>query len=255
MVRKIIKIFILIILIVAISISLVSCNASDYPRPTKEYYINDYADVLLPGTKKIILSESERLYQNTRKNDIGAAQIVVATMKINNAAELNNINRSELFGEWRIKETGILIMLVFLNENNTQRLLSAEIEIGETLEQYVSSNAAADLIETCLFNPEWEGVLDMGLGELYYELLSAIYINVYGYNSFSYDMDQYINYINVAEDYESSGQMNIIEYIFSPYSVVWLKVLFFLPTILLVFGAIIVFTKKRQSTYYYRRRR
>ncbi|NCA66500.1 MAG: TPM domain-containing protein [Clostridia bacterium] len=245
MAKNAFKIVIFLLLTAAVSALLFSCSANKYPRPTKDYYINDFADVLLPGTKLTILNESERLYENTKDEVDGGAQVVVATMLLENEEQLGEIDRTELFRQWRIgkNDMGLLVLLLFTEDEEEKYLISAEIEIGYRMEQYITAAEAGTLIETCLFNPEWEGSLDMGLGELYYELLSIIYVKAYGYGSFNYDMEDYRAYIIAEEDYSLDIPMSLIAYIFSPYSSVWAKLFAILPIILLSgggFGAIFI---------------
>ncbi len=230
-----------IILLVAVLIApLAACSQRKYPRPTKEYYVNDYAEALLPGTKNVILNESERLYSSSKSESDGGAQVVVATMLVENEQGIDDIDRTELFREWRIgkNDMGLLILLLFIEEADEKYLISAEIEIGYRMEQYITAAEAANMIEDCLLNPEWDGSLDMGLGELYYEIIGKIYVRAYGYESFSYDMDDYLEYIAYAEDDTLNLPMSLIVYIFSPYSSVWAKIFAILPLLFLGGGGI-----------------
>ncbi len=238
------KKFALIIKILIISavfvLPLFACSSREYPRPTREFYINDYAEALLPGTKTLILLESERLYKDTKDFENGGAQVVVATMLVENESEVDEIDRTELFREWRIgkNDMGLLILLLFVEEEEEKYLISAEIEIGYRMEQFITAGEAGNLIEDCLLNPEWEGSLDMGLGELYYELITLIYVKAYGYESFNYDMEDYRTYITTAEEDTTSVPMSLIVFIFSPYSSVWTKIFALLPIILLGGGGL-----------------
>lgn len=243
--QKITRLIFIFIILAVLPVSFSACSSRQYPRPTREFYINDYAETLLPGTKNLILLESERLYEDTKDLDEGGAQVVVVTMLIGNESEVDGIDRTELFREWRIgkNDMGLLILLLFEEEGEEKYLISAEIEIGYRMEQYITAGEAGTLIEECLLNPEWEGSLDMGLGELYYELISIIYVDAYGYASFNYDMEDYRTYIANAEEDTASVPMGLIAYIFSPYSSIWTKIFVILPLILLGgggFGALLI---------------
>lgn len=198
-----------------------------YPNPSREYYINDFADVLLPGTRDIILSESERLYADTKDTDLGGAQVVVATLLFETNEEAEALDRTELFRKWKIGENdmGLLILLKYIKVNNEKEFYSAEIEIGYRMEQYVTAARAGYILDNCLFNPQWEGSVDLGLGETYFEFLSTIYTSAYGYDSFNYDMDDYIDYI-YNTDFASQAQipMSAFAFIFSPLMPLWAKI-------------------------------
>jgi uncharacterized protein len=243
--KKLVKIILTVIITSVFLLTLFACSSKQYPRPTREFYVNDYAEVLLPGTKTLIMLESDRLYEDTKDLDDGGAQVVVATMIFQNENEINEVDRTELFREWRIgkNDMGLLILLLFIEEGEEKALISAEIEIGYRMEQYITAGEAGNFIEDYLLNPEWEGSLDMGLGELYYELISLIYVEAYGYESFSYDMEDYRTYIANAEEDTASVPMGLIAYIFSPYSSIWTKIFVILPVILLGgggFGALLL---------------
>lgn len=102
-------------------------------------------------------------------------------------------------------------------------LVNTQIEIGYRMEQYLTAMEAATLIDNCLYNPEWEDSIDMGLGELFYSLLEIAYTKAYGYDSFNYDMETYRENLIYIEDYEPQVPMGLVEYIFSPYSSFWAK--------------------------------
>ena len=165
-------------------ISLSGCGGK-YPRPTKEYYINDFADALLPGSRLNIELESERMYEITKDEEIGGTQIVVATFLVQSEEEVDTYDKTDLYRQWQIgeKDMGLLILMIFCEETEgeTQEivkvLVSTQIEIGYRMEQFVSAMRAAQVIDDCLYNPEWEGSLDMGLGEMYFELLKYVYVN------------------------------------------------------------------------------
>jgi hypothetical protein len=53
-------------------ISLYGCRKDKYPDPTDDFYVNDFAYALHPYTQECIVSEGERLYEETK--DIQASE-------------------------------------------------------------------------------------------------------------------------------------------------------------------------------------
>jgi len=194
----------------------------EYPRPSSEFYVNDFAGALLPGSRDIFFSEGDRLYELTKDDDLGGAQVVVTTILADNEEEADSIDKTKLFRQWQIGENdmGLLILLIFLPSGDEMVLHSTQIEIGYRMESYITAIKAGQLIDNCLYNDEWNGSLDMGLGEMYYEFLKIIYVDAYGYDSFDYDMEDYRYYILEYEDYDdtSMASLGLVAYIFSPYS-------------------------------------
>ncbi len=245
--KRIARILIVLIVAAIFVLPLSACSLRQYPRPTREFYINDYANVLLPGTKTVILLEGERLYKDTKSFKNNGAQIVVATMLVGSESEAAVFDRVGLFREWRIGDMGLLVLFLFLEEEGEKYPISAEIEIGNRMEEYITTNEASNLIEVCLLNPEWEGALDMGLGELFYELLTRIYVRAYEYPSFDYDMEDYKAYIDTAALDTKSVPMSPIAFLFSPYSSAWAKVFVFTPIIMLAGGGIAILIIRKRN--------
>jgi uncharacterized membrane protein YgcG len=163
----------------------------------------------------------------TKDEDLGGAQVVVATMLVESEPDADEIDVTDLFRQWKIGENdmGLLILLIFMPEGEDMVLISTQIEIGYRMEQFVTAARAGYVIDNCLYNPEWDGSLDMGLGEMYYELLKTIYINAYGYESFSYDMEVYREHLITYENQSFLEQvpLGLWAYIFSPFSSGWSK--------------------------------
>lgn len=234
------KVFCTIAIIIALFALLSSCTKEKYPNPSKEFYVNDFADALLPGSRQTFLAEGERLYEDTKKvPDNGGAQVVVVTMLVESEEKADEIDRTELFRQWRIgkNDMGLLILLLFVEEGEEKLLVKTEIEIGYRMEQYVTAARAGDVIDNCLYNPEWEGSLDMGLGEMYFSLLETIYTQAYGYSSFDYDMEVYRQHLIDAEDTQAQIPMSFFAYLFSSQTPLWIKIVLIAVVILsILFG-------------------
>jgi uncharacterized membrane protein YgcG len=220
---------ILFLTIILVGAILSSCQKEgyEYPRPSADFYVNDFADALLPGSRQSFFTEGVRLYDETKDTDLGGAQFVVTTMLVANEGEIASIDKTELFRQWQIGENdmGLLLLLLFTGNEEEKTLVSTQAEIGYRMEAYLTAAEVGNLIDSCLFNPEWEGSLDMGLGELYYELISRIYIRAYEYESFNYDMEVYRDYLITAEDMPAQSPMTFMSYIFSSHTSLWTKII------------------------------
>lgn len=229
--KKLLLVIAVCIIVLLVLLFVTECGGSKYPNPTSEYYINDFADALLPWSRQCVLVEGERLYEDTVNESEGGAQIVVATFLVESEEKVDEIDRTEIFREWKIgkNDMGILVLMIFCDQTDEQTeitdrvLMSTQIEIGYRMEQYLTASKAGELIDNCLYNPEWEGSLDMGLGELFYSLLEIVYTEAYGYESFTYDMEIYSE--NLIEYQEENEQlpMGFFAYLVSPYSSTWSK--------------------------------
>ena len=219
------------VLLFASALLFAGCGKSKYPNPSKDYYVSDFANALLPGTRSSFVGEGERLYKLTKKTELGGSQIVVATMLAKSQEQADGIDRTELYRKWRIgqNDMGLLILLIFMEDEQDPdilNLISSQIEIGYRMEQFVTAARAAYVLDYCLYNPEWDGSIDMGLGEMYYELLSTIYVDAYGYDSFDYDMEAFREHLLYSESAtQTEVPMSFFVFLLSPYSPLWYKVI------------------------------
>ena len=214
---------------------------SEYPRPTEDYYINDYADVLMQATRATITKEGDRLFDMTEDEIDGGTQIVFATFQVATLSEIAEYDKTNIYREWKIgkDDMGLLILLFFTpsNDTNELELVETQVEIGYRMEQYLIPSRIAQIVEDTLYNEEWDYLIDMGVASLLYELLSAVYVDIYGYESFNYDMDEYWDYLmDYVPDtsYEPSA-MTTLSYLISPYSTYWDKILALLPIAFFMF--------------------
>lgn len=207
---QVIKIF-KILVIVLVLFLLVSCK-SKYPKPTDEYYVNDFAEALHPVTKRVVTLEGERLYDETKNiKTIGGAQIVVATFLVDSFNDIATYDRTEIFRQWKIgkNDMGVLLLLFFsiVEDEGVEYfyLEKAEFEVGYRMEQYFTAGVQGRLLDDTLFNPEVFD-LDIGVALIEYELLTIMYEEVYKdeYGSFSYDIENFIdamdNYVYQEEE-------------------------------------------------------
>jgi uncharacterized protein len=224
---------------------LVGCNNSGLPRPTKEYYVNDYANALFMKTRQQIVYEGEYLYDETK--DIktnGGAQIVVATFLIDDVSEIDTFESTELFRDWKIgkNDMGLLILLFFTeyeeNEITYTNFEGVIVEMGYRMEQYMTPTLVNTLLNDSIYSEEWDWFIDVGLLEFIYLAQNEILVNAYQMEPFTYDMDEVYDYLvnGPAVDYDTSMEMDILYYLFSPYASFWEKAALIAPIILIMLG-------------------
>jgi len=112
-------------------------SADDYPSPTQEFFINDFADVLNYETEEKIYRLGKQLEDKT------GAQVVLVTIDSLDGQDINEY-ANKLFEKWGIGQkdvdNGILILFA-----NAERLL--RIEVGYGLEGAVPDIKTAEIRE------------------------------------------------------------------------------------------------------------
>lgn len=218
-------------------------GSSKYPRPTADYYINDYADVLFQATRETITNEGDRLFDVTKDEVDGGSQVVFATFVVETLSEIAEYDKTEIYREWKIgkDDMGVLVLLFFMpsetddTDNYVQLdFIEVQVETGYRMEQYLTPTELGLIIDDTIMNDEWDYLIDMAVVHMLYELLTVIYVDIYDYDSFNYDMDEYYEYLM---DYVPSGDtsldetsaMGFIAYLLSPYSSFWDKFITALP--------------------------
>lgn len=227
MTRYSIKFILLSIMISGLLLILFGCTDREYPRPTDQFYVNDYANILYQATRHSITREGERLYDLTQDEVDGGAQIVVATFVVDNLSDIANYDKTQIFREWKIgkNDMGLLVLLFFteevIDEIDYLVLAETQIEVGYRMEQYLIPSQLGDIVDHTLYSDEWGDDLDMGVMYMVYELLSAIYVEAYGYESFNYDMDVFQEYLfdnpDVSGD-DSHIPLSWILFLLSPFA-------------------------------------
>jgi uncharacterized protein len=91
--------------------------ASDVVKPTDQFYVADYADVIDSATEEYIVNQNEILYEKT------GAQVVVVTVDFIGGTDIEDY-AYELFNNWGIgsseKNNGVLILMVIGEETTGQ---------------------------------------------------------------------------------------------------------------------------------------
>ncbi len=259
-----------IIIILSLIGFLVSCSRREFPRPTKEFYVNDFANVFSSSLKHFLIHENERLYDDV--DDDGnkpGAQIVYATFVVKTVEEeanLRGMGGVDLFNEWRIgkNDLGVLVLFIYMEKEEgdakTKSLTGHPVILtGYQLDQYLVPSKIDQILASTL---ETDEVYEIGIMHLMCEILSIIYVDIYGYNSFDYDMEQlediYYNYHGT--DYGDSISMSLIFYLLSGHSTLGEKLLSLLPfALVFIISGGLVFNKGggglSGGTGFFRRRR
>ncbi len=227
MIRHIAKKQLFILLWVGLALILFGCQKDKYPNPTNQYYINDYANILYQATRSSITREGERLYALTENEVDGGAQLVVATFVVDNVSDIASYDKTAIFRQWEIgkNDMGLLVIMFFTEETVDEIdylvLAETQIEVGYRMEQYLTPTQLGLIVDSTLYDETSDEELDVLVMQMVYELLSAIYIDAYGYLSFDYDMEVYKEYLakhpDVSED-SSHVPLSFLVYLFSPFS-------------------------------------
>lgn len=232
---------IIIIVIVAISMFWYF-NRKDYPNPTAEYYVNDFAMALSPATKHNIVEKGEILYDYS--NDFeknGGAQIVFATFLLEDGAEMNKYAPTDIFNQWKIgkNDMGLLIVLYFINQKyegyTMPEFYAVDTAIGYQMKQYLTASRVGAILDATIMVEE---DLNMGIGKMLHQVLWIITEDAYGYEGFkAFNEESYQQYLNeyIPNDSDDIAAATIWTYIFSPNMSLFEKILM-IGAVVFLFG-------------------
>lgn len=228
------------VLFLLIGFAFLGCRSKDtYPKPTKKFYVNDFADTLIPAVESTIVREGERLYEETTEDEeISGIQIVFATFAVENATDIAQYNLSDIYNQWGIgkDDMGILVVYFYVGDPDkpsSLELNTVQIEIGYAMEVYLSPIEAGNILDQTIMADE---DISIGTAHLLYELLTVVYVEVLGYTSFNYDMDEYQTYLDNYVQYSDYDTMWgwFLYVILTPYASWWEKILLVLLGLLVL---------------------
>jgi hypothetical protein len=202
--------------------------ASNIPKPTKEFYCNDFAGAFPAAVRATIVAEGKRLYEETSEDEtISGIQIVFATFAVETAEDIASYNLSDIYNQWEIgtDDMGVLVVYFYLGDPDKPETLELEevrIEVGFAMEMYLSPMKMGDILDETIMADESEAI---GTVHLLYELLTVMYVDIFGYDAFNYDLDEYQEYLDNYDPYSDyEGLWGWILYVvLSPYSGWWEK--------------------------------
>lgn len=184
------------LLITYILIFIISCsqNKENEIEPTEAFYINDHANALLSYTQWNIYLNGEELYEKSLELDnisenIKGSQVVVLTY----LGQESELDTTEIFNRFEIgkNDMGILIVLFFSMGEEFLEFESITVNIGAQMMTHISSIEIDQLIANHFFDPTWNNSYDLQILILYHEILGLIYTKVYGFQSYTYNSNNF----------------------------------------------------------------
>ena len=148
---------------------------------------------------------------------------------------------------------GLIINLYFTKTNDQLTLSYERFAVSPRLEQYIPIEQIRFAIDKTLYLSNWdESVIDLPIMHMYYELLETVYMQVYDYISFTYDMEIYELYLNSYQGDEDiyHKEMSYFEYLLFQVGIdnEILVLSYFIFTILFVSLSFLVIRKDRNLT-------
>ncbi len=180
--KKVIILALLLITVLTIPVSALSVSV----RPTDQFFVNDYANVIDNGTENDMFAAAVQLYQKT------GAQVVVVTLDTIDGADIQEYG-VQLGRAWGIgdeeKNNGILLILA-MEERETG------ISVGYGLEGAVTDMQSGIILDTYAFPYFQENNFSEGLAAAYGALINEVYLE--------YGLEADPNYVPVDELAEDS---------------------------------------------------
>ena len=216
---------------------LVGCKSTDFPRPTREFYVNDFAHALTEATKHNIVQKGETLYDLTKDYEgNGGAQIVFITILVESVTQIAEykIKKSEIFTQYKIgkNDMGLLVLLFFMEENEELNYIGLLTDSGWQMKIYLPSSKQGQIADSTIeSNPD----LEMGIAHFLHELLKVICLEAYDFEEFDdFDEEGYQEYFDtyVPDDSYDDLSMGLLIYLLSPYSSIEDKLWILIPFIL-----------------------
>jgi len=245
----------LLLILIFLSALLSSCQSTRMIRPTKHFYVNDYAEVLSDATIINITREGERLFKDTDTYINGGTKIIINTILFTNETDLDQYDAQDLLNRWAVNNDGMgLIINLYFTKTNDQLTLSYErFAVSPKLEQFIPIEQIRFAIDKTLYLSNWdESVIDLPIMHMYYELLETVYMQVYDYISFTYDMEIYELYLYSYQGDEDiyHKEMSYFEYLLFQVGIdnEILVLSYFIFTILFVSLSYLVIRKDRNLT-------
>lgn len=140
--------------------------AADLPKPTKNFFVNDFANVISNADEEKMQQQGEALFKEC------GAQVVVVTVKSLNGEDLESYSLN-LARSWRIgsdkNEDGILLLLA-VDERKVR------IEVGYGLEGALPDSKTGRILDTYGVDRFKKNDFSTGLAAVYDSLINEVYI-------------------------------------------------------------------------------
>lgn len=140
--------------------------AADLPKPTKNFFVNDFANVISNADEEKMQQQGEALFKEC------GAQVVVVTVKSLNGEDLESYSLN-LARSWRIgsdkNDDGILLLLA-VDERKVR------IEVGYGLEGALPDSKTGRILDTYGVDSFKKNDFSTGLAAVYDSLINEVYI-------------------------------------------------------------------------------
>lgn len=140
--------------------------AADLPKPTKNFFVNDFANVISNADEEKMQQQGEALFKEC------GAQVVVVTVKSLNGEDLESYSLN-LARSWRIgsdkNDDGILLLLA-VDERKVR------IEVGYGLEGALPDSKTGRILDTYGVDRFKKNNFSTGLAAVYDSLINEVYI-------------------------------------------------------------------------------
>lgn len=167
--------------------------AADLPKPTKNFFVNDFANVISNADEEKMQQQGEALFKEC------GAQVVVVTVKSLNGEDLESYSLN-LARSWRIgsdkNDDGILLLLA-VDERKVR------IEVGYGLEGALPDSKTGRILDTYGVDRFKKNDFSTGLAAVYDSLINEVYIEK--------GLDPADGYTPV-EDYSPTTKEKVIAY-------------------------------------------
>ena len=176
-----------ILLVGGLLFLLVGCSKSDYPRPTREYYVNDYANMWTSSLKNFLIHENNRLYEDVddEGNQVGAQVVFASFVAKDDAEEANyfGVGGTDIFNQWRIgnNDLGVLDLFIYHEVDQggvTTKVLtesSPRIITGRQMTQYLTASEINQIIPTAM---DTDYPFEIQVMQLFCEILNILYVEL-----------------------------------------------------------------------------
>ncbi len=194
--KKYFKRGIALLFAVIIAISLCGCAESDdFPKATKEFFVNDFANVITNEDKQAILSQGAALQEKT------TAQAVIVTVESLDGQPIEEY-ALEIGREWGVgdeeKDNGIVILL-------SEQDREIYIAVGYGLEGALPDSKTGRIIDNYAIPKFSTDNFSAGLLDVYNAIVNEIYLE-YGIET----TPNYIPVENLPEVQKKNSSTNVI---------------------------------------------
>lgn len=217
---KQIKTLWILITFIALSFFLFACESKNTINPTEHFYINDYAGVLENATILNIENEGTRLFNNTDDLMHPGTILIVNTFINDGEIDLEANKVDDLMTRWSIDNNGmgVIVNIYFRYNGTTLELYQSDYAVSPSFEIFMNDYQMNFIINRTLYHSNWDDTnqIDLPIMHMYYELLEYIYVNIYDYVNFTYDMNVFELYLNSYEgdDKVYTTPMSFIHFMF-----------------------------------------